>query len=144
MKKQLLLGALAGALGGLAMKAVVRLLDPASFGLSEKTDAAAAHQVWRRLGWEPVGQCRAARLGAGMHYAFSVGAGALYAGVAGRIPLLRAGRGTAFGVGLWLIGDEIAVSAAGLEDPRNAPLASHMSALGAHLLYGLMVDAVIP
>lgn len=141
MKKRLFWGGLAGALGGVAMKAVVRLVDSDSFGLSARTDARTAHEIWRRMGWEALSERKAAQIGAAMHYGFAMAAGAAYAAGASRFPLLRAGRGTAFGAVLWLMGDEVAVSAAGLEDPFKTPLYSHVTALGAHVLYGMAVDA---
>lgn len=143
MRNRLILGALGGALGGLAMKAVVRFVDPASFGLSAATDAKTAHEVWHRMGWPPITDKQAEGIGAAMHYAFGVGAGAVYAASEKRFPLLAAGGGTWFGALLWLVGDEVAVSAAGLEDPRRAPMFSHASALGAHILYGLAVSLVL-
>lgn len=141
MMKRLCIGALAGALGGLAMKVLVRFADPHSFGLSARTDANTAHQIWRRLRCQPLAQKRAEQIGAAMHYGFSVAAGAAYTGAAEKFPPLRFGRGAAFGTVLWLVGDELAVSVAGLEDPLRAPAFSHLSALGAHLIYGLIVDA---
>ena len=142
MKKQLLAGALAGALGGLAMKAVVRCIDRNSFGLSRQTDARTTHEICRRMKWAAVSEKRAAQIGAAMHYGFAVLAGAVYAVAARKFPRVRLGRGAAFGAALWLIGDEVAVSVAGLEDPFRTPISSHCSALGAHILYGLIVDQI--
>ncbi len=143
MSKKLLIGALAGLAGGLAMKAVVKFADPASFGLSTETDARSAHELWRRMGWQSTTNREAARIGAGLHYAFAVASGAGYAAAIDRFPALRSGRGAAFGISLWLLGDELAVSLAGLEDPRSAPAYSHISALAAHMLYGMIVEAAI-
>jgi Protein of unknown function (DUF1440) len=142
MRNNLLAGAMAGALGGLAMKAVVYFVDRDSFGLSSRTDAAATYEVWRRLNRAPVSQKSAERIGAAMHYGFAIAAGALYAEAATRFPSTRLGRGTAFGTALWLIGDEVAVSALGLEHPFRTPISSHLSALAAHILYGMIVDSV--
>jgi hypothetical protein len=44
---------------------------------------------------------------------------------------------------LWLIGDELAVTASRLESPGGAGAFSHLSALAAHLLYGFIVDACV-
>jgi uncharacterized membrane protein YagU involved in acid resistance len=123
------------------MKAFVRFVDSNAFGLSAKTDAETAHAVWLRAGFGPLREAEAERIGAAMHYAFSVAAGCAYAAGARRFPSLRAGAGTLFGAVLWLVGDELAVTLAGLEDARRTPLQSHASALAAHLLYGLAVDA---
>lgn len=138
-REQLLAGALGGALGGLAMKAIVRLCDRNAFGLSSQTDAKAARAVFG----EGLEQGRAERIGSAIHYGFGVVTGVGYAAGSQRFPALRTGRGTAFGGGLWLIGDELAVSASRLESPVAASVRSHVSALAAHLLYGLIVDGCV-
>lgn len=138
----MLRGALAGALGGLAMKAFVEFVDPGSFGLSARTDADSAHELWRRLGWPPLRDRQAKQIGATLHYAFSVLTGATYWAAVRKYPILQRGRGLLFGTALWLFGDEVAVSASGLADPRRTPLPSHLSALAAHLIYMAVVDAI--
>src|SRR3954453_12080303 len=143
MKKRLLLGAFGGLLGGIAMKVVVSFVDPDSFGLSTATDAKTAHEISRRMNWEPFSDEQAAQIGGTLHYAFAVAAGALYAALLPNLPAFRVGRGAAFGAMLWLVGDEAAVSASGLEDPRQVPIFSHTSALAAHVLYGMLVDRVL-
>jgi uncharacterized membrane protein YagU involved in acid resistance len=143
MKARLVWGAIGGALGGLAMKAMVKLVDPRSFGLSSKTDAKTAHELWRRTGWRALSEEEAEYIGAAMHYGFAIGAGAAYSAAQGRFPLLRIGGGTAFGGFLWLFGDEVAVTLAGLENPRKTSLFSHVSAFGAHLVYGLVLEVLL-
>jgi hypothetical protein len=144
MKRHLFYGALGGAIGAIAMKAIVRFIDRDSFGLSAKTDAKTAHEIWRRFNWRPIDDRQAERVGAALHYGFSVAAGAFYAAAAPRFPAIRAARGAAFGSALWLLGDEIAVSVSGLENPFETPVASHLSALGAHIVFGMSVDAMHP
>lgn len=137
--RRLLAGVLGGALGGLAMKAVVRYCDRNAFGLSSHTDAKAARAVFG----QDLGTQNAEQIGAVIHYLFGIFTGAGYALASERFRSVTAGRGTAFGGGLWLIGDELAVTAAGLENPRAADAGSHLSALAAHLLYGMIVDAFV-
>ena len=141
MNKKLLSGMIAGLLGGIAMKVVVRLVDRKSFGLSAETDARAANQLWRRMKRESLSRRQAEQIGAAMHYGFAAATGAAYLAGATQFPSLRAGRGAMFGAGLWLVGDELAMALAGLEDPRRTPMFSHVSALGAHVLYGVILDA---
>jgi uncharacterized membrane protein YagU involved in acid resistance len=119
------------------MKAVVRFFDPDSFGLSSKTDAKAARVVFGTH----LGEKRAGQIGAAMHYAFAIAAAAAYAEVRERYPGVAAGNGAVFGAGLWLVGDELAVTAARLESASAANAFSHASALAAHIVYGLIVDA---
>jgi len=138
-KKRIVAGVFGGALGGFAMKAVVRLWDPNAFGLSSRTDATAARAVFG----EGLEQRRAEWIGSAMHYGFGIVTGMGYAVASDRFPVLRIGRGTVFGGGLWLIGDELAVTAARLENPGAASAVSHLAALAAHMTYGLIVDACV-
>ena len=81
--------------------------------------------------------------GPAVHYAFGTSMGALYGALSEKLPVVSAGRGTAFGTALWLGADEIAVPATGLSGPATeSPLSSHASALAAHLAYGLTTDLV--
>jgi uncharacterized membrane protein YagU involved in acid resistance len=137
--RRLLAGALGGALGSIAMKAVVRYCDRNAFGLSSQTDAKAARAVFG----QDLQTQNAEQVGAAIHYLFGICTGAGYALASERYPYVTTGRGTAFGGGLWLIGDELAVFAAGLENPRAAGAGSHLSALAAHLLYGMIVDGLV-
>jgi hypothetical protein len=135
---------LAGICGGLfasvAMKAVVHFFDPGAFGLSSETDADAA----RALLGPGLEQKSAERIGSAMHYGFGIATAAGYAVVSERFPVIRTAGGAAFGGVLWLVGDELAVTATRLADPVAASYRSHLSALAAHLLYGLVVDAFVP
>src|SRR3954447_21366484 len=143
MKKRLFLGGFAGLVGGMAMKAVVRFIDPDSFGLSTATDVKTAQEIARRMACEPLSRKRAAQIGGALHYGFAIGGGSMYAALLPKIPALRAGQGAAFGAVLWLVGDEAAVSASRLEDPLQVPIFSHCSAFAAHVLYGMVIDRVL-
>lgn len=69
--------------------------------------------------------------------------GAVYGGLEHSVPAIGLGRGTLFGTALWLGADEIAVPAFGLSGPpAETPASSHLSALAAHLVYGLVADLV--
>ena len=81
--------------------------------------------------------------GPAVHYGFGASMGALYGALANGSALASAGRGTAFATALWLGGDEIAVPALGLGgSPLESPLSSHVKALAAHLVYGVVTDLV--
>lgn len=142
MPHKLIIGAAAGVLGGLAMKAVVRFVDPDAFGLSAHTDAKSAQVLWRKLGLTPLSEAAAEQVGAAMHYGFAAASGAAYAAWSPRFPVIRAGSGAVFGLVLWAVGDELAVTVADLEDPRGTPIRSHVSALAAHVLFGFTVAAI--
>ena len=80
-------------------------------------------------------------LGSGFHYAFGATAGALYAALAPRHPKITTGRGTVYGLLVWLVADELLVPAFRIADPPwRTPLRLHLYAIGAHLAYGLGLD----
>jgi hypothetical protein len=142
VKKAVVTGAIAGLCGGIGMKALVCLFDPDSFGLSARTDARFARAIWARIGCGELDEKSAERIGALVHYAFATATGVGYALTAARLPVIRAGRGTLFGAGLWFLGDECAISVSGLEEPGRARLRSHVSALAAHLIYGVVLHSI--
>lgn len=81
--------------------------------------------------------------GPAVHYAFGALAAAAYAVAAESKPAVSAGYGTAFGLGLWAAGDEIAVPALRLAPaPWKQPIVTHAAMFGAHVVYGLTVEAV--
>lgn len=83
------------------------------------------------------------RAGLAVHYVLGIVPGALYGALRGRVPHLDAGRGSAFGVGLFLIQDELLNTAAGLAGPpQDYPWQAHARGLLAHLTYGLVTDAL--
>ena len=137
--RRILAGALGGALGSMAMKAVVRFCDPNAFGLSSQTDAKAARVVFG----EGLDQRTAEQIGSAVHYGFGIVTGIGYAIASRTYTVVRTSRGIGFGAGLWLIGDELAVSAARLESPCAASVFSHVSALAAHLIYGVIVEVCV-
>ena len=51
-----------------------------------------------------------------LHYTFGATTGAAYGALAEVAPLVTAGRGTVFGTGVWLVADELATSALGVAD----------------------------
>jgi len=78
-----------------------------------------------------------------VHYTFGTAMGVLYGIVVEMTPAAAGAWGLPFGAALWLAADEIAVPAAGLSGPpTDAPLATHATALAAHLVYGATADAV--
>ena len=143
MRSKLLFGLIGGALGGVAMKAVVATVDKNAFGLSTGTDVKAARALTRQFGLPVPSREEAVVLGAAMHYTFALGAGLAYPLCAEAFPSIRFAKGAAFGTALWLIGDELLVWITGLENPAHVPLKSHVSALGAHIIFGIVVETLV-
>jgi putative membrane protein len=77
------------------------------------------------------------------HYGFGTLMGVLYGILTEEFPSAKAGFGTAFATGLFLVADEGAVPALKLGDsPKEAPLSSHLETLASHLVYGLSTESV--
>jgi len=73
-----------------------------------------------------------------VHYLFGASMGALYGGLAHVWPAASAGAGVPFGLGVWLLADEIALPALGLaEGPGAYPFSTHAEMLAAHAVFGL-------
>ncbi|WP_421682889.1 DUF1440 domain-containing protein [Stutzerimonas urumqiensis] len=82
--------------------------------------------------------------GIGTHYAIGILPGALYGMLHDRVPGLSAGRGGLFGLGLFLLQDELFNTITGLSGkPRQYPWQAHARGAGAHLVYGLTTDAAL-
>ena len=61
-------------------------------------------------------------LGLGIHYGLGIAPGALYGVLHDRVPMIRAGRGLLWGLGLFLVQDEMVNAAFGLSArPGNTP-----------------------
>lgn len=82
--------------------------------------------------------------GVAMHYSLGVGPGALYGALRNRFPALGSGRGSVYGLGLFLMQDEALNAVSGLSGPpRKYPWQAHARGLIAHVVYGMVVDAVL-
>src|SRR5689334_8570709 len=81
--------------------------------------------------------------GEAVHYAMGAGSAAVYGVLAEIAPVVTIADGAAFGASLWLLADELAVSAAGLSKPaREIPITTHIYALASHLVYGWITETV--
>ena len=78
-----------------------------------------------------------------IHYLFGAAAGAAY-GVAAEIdPSAARGAGIPYGIGVWLVADEIGMHAAGFaSSPTDYPLSRHAATLATHIVFGLTVEGV--
>jgi uncharacterized membrane protein YagU involved in acid resistance len=78
-----------------------------------------------------------------VHYGIGTLMGAVYGVAAETLPTASAGYGTLYGGVVWLFADEFAMPAFGLLPPlRETRLASQMSALASHVVYGVATDLV--
>jgi hypothetical protein len=76
-----------------------------------------------------------------VHFTVGIFGGAAYALLFGRKPGVLSG--LAFGSALWLIGEELAMPALGINDPpQHYTLADHANSLGEHIAYGIVTGAL--
>lgn len=108
-------------------------MDPAHVAVSRTA---------RKLGMKAPGESNAA--GLAVHYGIGIGPGALYAAMRDRADRLGMARGPLYGLGLFLIQDELLNSVAGLTaNPSRYPWQAHARGLAAHLVYGLTLDLAL-
>ena len=82
--------------------------------------------------------------GLAVHYSIGIMPGALYGVLRHQVPGLDAGRGSLFGLGLFLIQDEGLNAIVGLSaKPNEYPWQAHARGFVAHAVYGLVLDTVL-
>jgi len=84
------------------------------------------------------------RAGDGIHWALGIGAGAMYGVLRRRIPSAAKMKGLPFGVGLFLMMDELMNPVLGLTPgPTAFPWQAPARGLGGHLAFGLVSETVL-
>lgn len=82
--------------------------------------------------------------GIGLHYALGMLPGALYAAFRARQPTLQAGQGALYGLGLFIVNDELVAPALGwASGPKAYPWQAHARGLVAHVALGMATHAVL-
>ena len=78
-----------------------------------------------------------------VHYTYGIKQGAVYGALRAGSGGIDLSGGLGFGTGLWLFGDEGAISLLGLADgPTKFPVEQHVARWGAHLVYGAVTALV--
>jgi hypothetical protein len=81
--------------------------------------------------------------GSVVHFLFSAALGAIYGATAETRPGATRASGIPFGTAVWVAADEIGMPLAGFAShPRNYPLSRHAAAFGSHIVFGLTVESV--
>jgi hypothetical protein len=76
-----------------------------------------------------------------IHYGLGIIPGAAYGVLRNRVPILRSGRGLAYGILLWAVNDEYLNTKLGLAGPFGAyPLETHWRGLVGHAVLGVATD----
>lgn len=84
------------------------------------------------------------RYGQAVHYGLGVMPAMAYAALYDRVPALSAGRGSLFGLAVFLMQDEVLNSGLGLGGrPRDYPWQAHARGLVAHIVFGMVTDAIV-
>lgn len=110
---------------------------------AEPTTVKAANLLAKKISGRKVPKDYRPAAGEAIHYAMGAGSAALYGVLAEVAPIVTVGDGLAFGTGVWLLADEVAVPAAGLSKPaREIALTTHIYALISHLVYGWLTETV--
>jgi uncharacterized membrane protein YagU involved in acid resistance len=79
-----------------------------------------------------------------IHYGIGIGPAVLYSIVQDRLPSSGAARGALYGLTIFLTQDEALNAATGLSGrPQDYPWQAHARGLIAHLVYGIVTDAVV-
>lgn len=103
----------------------------------------AADAISEQVTGRKVPKTQRAAAGEAVHYAMGMSSAAVYGGLAEFAPLITAGKGIVFGTGVWLLADEVSVSALGLsKTPAKMPLSTHAYALVSHFVYGWITETV--
>lgn len=80
----------------------------------------------------------------GVHYFLGIAPGMLYGVLRHKVKGLDAGRGALFGLGLFVVMDEIVAPLAGLASgPAAYPWQAHARGLAGHLTVGVVTDATL-
>ena len=82
--------------------------------------------------------------GIALHYGLGILPGALYGVLREKYPATSAGSGSLFGLGVFLLNDEVfnTVSGSGA-DPRDYPWQAHGRGFVSHLVYGVATEVVL-
>jgi hypothetical protein len=152
--KHVVAGVTAGLAGAWAMDCFQNMLSKASSRSSgaagqqeqpqqedEPTTVKTADAIAVAITGHPVPKDGKSVAGAAVHYAFGGAVGAMYGAAASRTDDVSAWAGLPFGATVWLVSDEMGVPLSGLsKGPWEYPLATHASALAAHLVYGITTE----
>lgn len=144
-----------GLLAGLAGSATMHVFrlgweaainsDPQNgiFGFDREADVNSAYVVCDLISRERPSELQAGRIGVALHYVYGAALGAVYALTKTRAPSIARIDTGIVGALLWLGADELPIALLGISDPFRRSVASHGSALVAHLVFAITVDRIV-
>ena len=150
---EIIKGAIAGALATWIMDKVTTYIYERQPSKIRKIEArvsegkgaygTAAEKVARLAGVE-LDDARRMRFGSAIHWTMGITAGALYGALRARFRTLDATQGLPFGLGMWLVIDEVLLWKLGLaKAPPAYPWQTHARGLAGHVAYGLTADTAL-
>ena len=160
-----LLGAVAGALGGIAASWTMVQFNKALGGTDDPradkhrrnatpndmdatlSDKPASIKVAERVAEAAAGGQLDEREqdvgGTAVHYMFGAAMGAIYGAATEWKPATAAMAGLPFGIAVWVAADEIGLPLSGLSSkPTEYPASRHLSSFGSHLVFGFTTEVV--
>lgn len=82
--------------------------------------------------------------GIAVHYGLGVTPGALYGAARHEFPALRTGNGALYGLGLFLMTDEVTAPLLGIAShPADYPIDAHIRGLVSHVVLGVVTETVL-
>jgi hypothetical protein len=109
-----------------------------------KTAYAVAAEKSARLVGADLSEEQAGRLGTALHWALGIGAGALYGAFRRRVSGLDWAQGVGFGLGFFVLVDELMNWALGFTPgPTAFPWQAHTRGLAGHVAYGVIAETTL-
>ena len=103
-----------------------------------------AGEICKALTGAPLAGAEVAPAGELIHYLMGAGLGAAYALLRRADPNVGAGRGVAFGLGVWAIVEELGLAVLQLKSPPwEVEPAEHAFAAASHVVFGLSLDTAL-
>ena len=145
-RRDVLRGLASGAVGGVfggAVKLMGEVAAPPRGPDRDPPPAIAVDKVLRATRGRGLAESQTERAAMGVHWAFSLGVGAVYGVVAEFAPAATAGYGTVFGLGVWAASHESSLPALGLTPPLGeVPASEQAIECVSHAAFGAAVELV--
>lgn len=150
--KDLLYGAIGGIVGTLIMEQVTSFMYKFESDEKKKKEESLrtepppqvmARRITENVLHVKVSDETMSKLGNSVHWGYGMAWGALYGALRERVPTLSKAAGLPFGLGFWIVGDEVVTTAFKITPPAQAfPIDAHLRGLAGHLAFAASADGV--
>ncbi len=145
-RREIAIGAVAGAIGGLAGAAVklgCEKIAPPRTPDREPPPGVIAANIVRAVSGRELSHERMATVALAIHWTFSTLTSAMYGALAARAKPARAGGGVAFGIAVWVGFHEITLPLLRATPPlRELPIGEQINEAISHAIFGVTVERV--